>query len=261
MTRAMAVASKGHSTGSSDGGDFREALLAVHSVRGWLTDDQARVLHTRAREVSADRQIVEIGSYQGRSTIILARAAPERATLVAIDSYDGDNRGPRQVQGKTEEGNADHEAFVQNLQRTGVEHRVRQVRAHSQDALGLVSGTIGLLYIDGAHQYRAARDDIKRWGARVGDGGTMLIHDGFSSVGVTLSLLRVLAASRSWRYVGRTGSLVEYRRESARPLANLRGHIAAIPWFTRNLAIKLALVTRQRWICRSLGHDGEQWPY
>ncbi len=44
-------------------------------------------------------------------------------------------------------------------------------------------------------------------------GGTMLIHDSFSSVGVTLAILRALALGRRFRYVGRSGSMTEYRRE------------------------------------------------
>jgi Methyltransferase domain len=245
----------------TDAGELTGALAAVRGVEGWLSDGQARVLFERARGLGPGEPIVEIGSYRGRSTIVLARGAADGAHVIAIDSHDGDNRGPRQVQGRIDEGQADHEAFLENLRRAGVQVRVRQVRAPSQQALGLVSGTVGLLYVDGAHQYRAARDDIRHWGARVCEGGTMLVHDGFSSVGVTLALLRVLAAGEDWEYVGRTGSLVEYRRVRARRSDNLRGHLAELPWFARNLAIKLALVTRQRWASRLLGHDGEQWPY
>ena len=52
--------------------------------------------------------------------------------------------------------------------------------------------SIDLLYVDGAHRYAPARDDIARWGARVRPGGLLLIHDSFSSVGVTLAQARLL---------------------------------------------------------------------
>ena len=58
-----------------------------------------------------------------------------------------------------------------------------------------------------------ARADIERWGARVAPGGTMLVHDAYNAVGVMLAQLRVLFLSARWRYVGRTRSLAEYRRE------------------------------------------------
>ena len=184
---------------------FADVLAGISGVDGWLTDDQARVLHERVRSLGPGASVVEIGSYQGRSTIVLALAAGAGVSVVAIDSHDGDNRGPRQVCGMWEQGQADYEAFWENLRRAGVAERVDHLRVRSRDALGRVRGPIDLLYVDGAHQYRAARDDIGRWGARVRGGGTMLVHDGFSSIGVTLALLGELALSDGWSYAGRDG--------------------------------------------------------
>jgi len=44
-----------------------------------------------------------------------------------------------------------------------------------------VEGPIDLLYIDGAHRYGPAKLDIDAGRAR-GAGGTLLIHDSFSSI-------------------------------------------------------------------------------
>ena len=75
--------------------------------------------------------------------------------------------------------------------------------------------TIAVLFIDGAHRYAPARSDIRTWGARVSSGGTMLIHDSFSSVGVTLAIARELLLRSRFRYVGRSRSLAEYRADLA----------------------------------------------
>jgi predicted O-methyltransferase YrrM len=77
----------------------------------------------------------------------------------------------------------DHDVSVANLERVGVRERVTHVRAFSDVAHDQVDDPIDLLYIDGAHRYAPARADIADWGARVTEGGTMLIHDSFSSVG------------------------------------------------------------------------------
>ena len=42
-------------------------------------------------------RIVEIGSFRGRSAIVLARAAPEGAEVVAIDPHLGSDRGPQEI--------------------------------------------------------------------------------------------------------------------------------------------------------------------
>ncbi|MFL5822188.1 MAG: class I SAM-dependent methyltransferase [Solirubrobacteraceae bacterium] len=241
--------------------DVELAWTAVAAVDGWLTEDQARLLYERAAALPAGAQIVEIGSYRGRSTIVLALAAGADVRLTAIDSHDGTNRGPRQIEGEWAEGQGDFLAFRANLDAAGVAGRVEHVRAFSQAALSELEGPVDLLYIDGAHQYRAARADIRRWGRRVSEGGTMLVHDGFSSIGVTLALFSELALAGSWRYRGRRGSLVEYRRAPTSRLRNAIAHATSVPWFIRNVIIKLALVTRQRWVCRLLGHEGDRWPF
>lgn len=245
--------------------DFDATLHAVAGVRGWMTDDQARRLWDRAKAVDAGDRIVEIGSFQGRSTIVLATAAPPGVEIVAIDPHAGNDRGPQEIAGFEREAEADHETFLANLERSGVRDRVRHVRKFSDAALGDVDGEIALLYIDGAHRYAPARADIARWGARVRPRGTLLIHDSFSSVGVTLAIARELFFSRRFRYVGRSQSMTEYRAEpvagaSARA-ANALRQAAQLGWFARNVVIKVLIVAHLGRLTRFLGHPSSDWPY
>ena len=241
-----------------------EALRAVEDVPGWLTTAQARRLWELARVVTTDGTIVEIGSYRGRSAILLASAAPRGATIVAVDPHAGNDRGPRQFRGTFDEGQEDFLAFRLNVEAAGVADRITHVRERSRNAHAAVSGEVDLLYVDGSHRYRDARDDISGWGRRVPQGGIVLIHDSFSSVGVTLALLRLLAFGAEFRYRGRTGTLAEYERRplsvQERPGNTLR-QLAQLPWFTRNLLVKLALIARLRPVARALGHGSDEWPY
>lgn len=245
--------------------DLAQALAATRAVEGWMTDDQARALWARAATLGGDAQIVEIGSYRGRSAIVLARAAAGTgAGVTAIDPHAGNDRGPQQIEGSPDEGEADNRAFRENLERAGVAADVRHVRRRSRDALDSVAGPVDLLYIDGAHRYRPARDDIERWGARVPVGGHMLVHDAFSAVGVTAAQVRLLFFGARFRYLGRSGSLVDYRREhlDARGRAsNALRQLAELPWFVRNLAVKLAIVAGAGPVARALGHRDGPWPY
>ncbi len=62
----------------------------------------------------------------------------------------------------------------------------------------------------------------------------MLVHDAFSSVGVTLALLRTVMHSGAWRYEGRDGSLAEYhRRAPGGRVSNAARQLAQLPWFAR----------------------------
>jgi len=243
---------------------FDEALEAVAGVPGWMTDEQARRLWDRARAVSPGGRIVEIGSYQGRSAIVLARAAASDVEIVAIDPHAGNDRGPQELEGSEDDGERDHAAFVANLARAGVRDRVRHVRLPSQAARQEVATPIDLLYIDGAHRFGPARADIRDWGAAVADEGTILIHDSFCSVGVTGAIAVELLASHDVEYVGRVGSLAEYRRHRLDARGRWRStgrQLAELPYFAWSLMIKVLLVLRLRPVTRVLGNRRGEWPY
>jgi hypothetical protein len=128
-----------------------------------------------------------------------------------------------------------------------------------------VSGEIALLFIDGAHRYGPARADIRTWGSRVADCGAMLIHDSFSSVGVTAAISRELLFGSRFRYVGRSRSLAEYHadlepgwRSRSR---NVGLQVAQLPWFVKNVALKALLTLHLgRLLERATGRAPE-WPY
>ena len=232
---------------------FDATLRDIEHVNGWLSDAQALRLWARATELAAPARIVEIGSFQGRSTIVLARAAADGVELVAIDPHAGNDRGPQEIEGFAEAAAEDNVVFNENLEKAGVRDRVRHVRRFSHEAHAEVDDPIDLLYIDGAHRFGPARDDIAQWGARVRDGGTMLIHDSFSSIGVTGAIARTLLTSTRWTYVGRSGSMTEYRREApASTAANALKQAALLPWFARNVVLKALIAA---------GVLKRDWPY
>ncbi len=221
---------------------YREAIAGVE---GWLTDAQAKRLHVRGAAVRSGGRIVEIGSFRGRSTIVLALSAAPDVEIVAIDPHIGSDRGPQEIDAQPDLGATDNDVFEANLAAAGVRDRVRHVRKLSADALDDAGEPIDLLWIDGAHRYGPARDDIVMYGARVPTGGVLAIHDAFSSIGVTLALARCMLFSRSWRYTGRAGSLAEYERRPGGVRSTLR-QLASLPWFAYNVVLKVLTVAKIR---------------
>ncbi len=247
------------------GRSLDEVLDVIADVDGWMSPDQAARLYASATATRSGDQIVEIGSFRGRSTIVLASAAPTGVAIVAIDPHAGTDRGPQEISGFAAQASDDHAVFMANLVAAGVDDRVRHVREFSEQAHAAVSGPIAVLYIDGAHRYAPARADIRSWGALVEVGGTMLIHDSFSSIGVTMAIGRELMCGRRFRYVGRSRSLAEYRADlgSGRRAraGNACRQVAQLPWFAKNVALKVLLTLRLGGlIARVVGHRPE-WPY
>ena len=206
--------------------------------------------------------MVEIGSFRGRSTVVLAQAA---GSVIAIDPHAGSDRGPQEIEAEASRGDADHAAFLANLAAAGVADRVRHVRKFSSDAHGDVAGPLSLLYVDGAHRFDPARADLADWGGRVRPGGTMLVHDAFSSIGVTLALLfvvRGLAALALRGPDGQPGRVRAAHVLGAAGCATCVRHLAELPWFARNVAIKvLVLAGRRRWAERIGLDPAAPWPY
>lgn len=226
---------------------FGDAFAQVASVAGWLTEDQARVLYDAARAAGPGARVLEVGSHHGRSTIVLALAG---AAVTAVDPFPDDWRY----------GAADTEQRCRaNLARAGVTDRVDLRVATSREVRATWDTPLDVVYVDGKHDVWSVRDDL-RWAGHVRDGGVVLVHDAFSSLGVTLGLLSVLPGSRRLRYAGRTGSLA--RLEVGRPTLTDRARLLApLPWFARNLVVKVLLRLRLRPVARLLGHDDSADPY
>ena len=240
--------------------EFSQAWRAARNVEGWLTEGQGRRLWHAVSRVPPGGRVVEIGSFRGRSTLLLASAARVGVEVVAIDPHRGSDRGPGEIAGDPRLGDRDHERFHANLADAGVADRVRHVRRFSAEATAEVRGAIDTLFVDGAHRFAPARDDLRSWGERVRPGGTMLVHDAFSSVGVTLALFATVIARRRWRFVGRERSLAVYVRGGGSPARELLLGLGQLPWFLRNLAIKVVLSTPLRHVARRAGRSWE-WPY
>ncbi|HWL44632.1 MAG TPA: class I SAM-dependent methyltransferase [Ilumatobacter sp.] len=242
------------------------AWAAVADVAGWMSRGQSDALFAAAAAAPDDAQIVEIGSFQGRSTVVLALAAPAHARIVAIDPHAGNDRGPQEIEGYITEAEGDHQRFLANLDRAGVADRVTHIRKFSDAALGDVAGAIDVLYIDGAHRYAPARADIVAWGNRVNVSGRLLIHDSFSSIGVTLAILRELAFGRRFRYVGRARSLASYEAvpgglAGRERVGNAVRQLAQLGWFARNVALKVLLSAGLGRVLARLGKEPPEWPY
>ena len=225
---------------------FEEAWRVARTVDGWLTEAQARDLYDAASAVAPGR-VVEIGSHLGRSTIVLAAAG---ASVTAIDPFPDDWRYGRP---DTEE------RFRSHLADAGVDANVDLRVATSRSVREGWTDGVRLVYVDGKHDVWSCLDDL-RWSSFLRTGDTVLVHDAFSSVGVTLAVLRDAATTRRHRYLGRTGSLARF--EVTPPSVRDRLRVAGeLPWFTRNLAVKVLLRLRLRPVARLLGHHDTADPY
>jgi predicted O-methyltransferase YrrM len=240
----------GHKRSGSRRYDFEDLWAEAASIKGWLTDEQARRLWQEASTLAPGAVVVEIGSHQGRSTVVLAGAVEGSGSVVAIDPF---------VEGRLFGGQPTRATFEANLSSFGLSSTVRLVSDYSTAVRPGWSEPIDMLYVDGKHDYWTCSDDL-RWSRHLAAGGTVLVHDAFSSIGVTLALLVHALPSRELTFVGRDGSLARFRKQPPTRADRLL-MVRQVPWWLRNVVIKVLLRLRLRPVARLLGHDGDYDPY
>jgi len=230
---------------------FEDAWAIAEPIPGWLTREQARVLWDAARRLPGGARIVEIGSHQGRSTVVLGCAARDRGIrLTAVDPF---------VQGRLFGGAPTRGTFEKNIASAGLTDVVELVAEYSTRLRQRWTQRFDLLYVDGKHDYWTFTDDL-RWSEHLRTGGEILVHDCFSSIGVTSGVLAVVLPGRRYTYVDRAGSLARFRLR--RPAARDRARILReLPWFLRNVGIKVLLRLRLHAVARAVGHTGRYDPY
>jgi predicted O-methyltransferase YrrM len=175
----------------------------VMSVPGQISAAEADCLARLAGETAPGQDVVELGSYQGRSTCALALGSMHgpRNRVYAVDphtEYVGPKGGCY--------GPADQKALYENIARLDVGEIVAVVSLPSvQAARSWPTQTVGLLFIDGNHRYHALRADVEAWYAHLVPAGLLALHD--ADLPDVNRVIHELVADRLAEPVGGVGTL------------------------------------------------------
>ncbi|QLQ11814.1 MAG: class I SAM-dependent methyltransferase [Nocardioidaceae bacterium] len=209
------------------------------------------MLYDHASALPAGSTVLEIGSHRGRSSIVLAKALEQsQGRLICVDPF---------VDGSLFGGSKTREEFEANIAAAAVEDRIELVADYSTRLRPSWTRDIDLLYIDGKHDYWTFTDDLG-WAEHLPDGGAILVHDAFSSIGVTLGVLAKILSSSRLRYVERSDSMALFVKATPTRTDRLR-IVGELPWWIRNVGIKVLLRLRLRPLARLFGHDSVYDPY
>jgi MMP 1-O-methyltransferase len=165
-----------------------EVLKAFLGAAGFLPQDEGLALYSAA--VAAARgglPLLEVGSYCGRSTVLLAAAARDAGTVaVSVDHHRGSEEqqpgweyhDPALVD--AEVGRMDTlPVFRRTLWRAGLEEHVVAVVGRSPRVAALWGRPLGLVFVDGGHTDEHATADYEGWTPHLAPGGLLAIHDVF----------------------------------------------------------------------------------
>ena len=160
-------------------GPHGQTILALHDdLEGLLSYEESAFLFLTA---AGKRRIVEVGSYRGKSCVLLTLGSTDSGGKVtAIDPH------LRQVDDRAEYADDDAETLRAAIARHGVGDRVDHKVMTSAEARAEwpADKSIDMLWIDGDHSYEGAKHDFEAWKDLVAPGGVIAGHDYKTKPGV-----------------------------------------------------------------------------
>jgi len=152
----------------------RERLAALY---GLVSADVGEALAQLASVVPADEAIVEVGSFQGKSTCYLAAGSKDGfgAKVFAVDPWDT----PGNVTGRfgfAEPSTRDR--FNEQIRSMRFASRITALQGFSADVAKQWNGPwVGLLFIDADHAEASVCADFEAWKPNLRDGAMVVFDD------------------------------------------------------------------------------------
>ena len=149
---------------------------------------------------------VEIGSWIGGSTIVMARGMGNNRIVYAVDPFMNTQAHRNNQVDDT------FDMFRNNIRKFGVENQIVVIKKMSDEAAkSWKNGNVGMLCIDGDHEYDGAMADVKNWIKYLDKDGFLLMHD-FGINGDVADVVMDYVVHRM-RFVKRMKSLVVFAND------------------------------------------------
>jgi predicted O-methyltransferase YrrM len=195
-------------------------IRGFKNIEGWLSDNEALALYKLARSLPAAATIVEIGSWQGKSTYCLARGL-RSGTIHAIDPFDSSGETGSDVlyaQKAAALNKSLLDVFKANLRKANLLQKIEIHKGFSSKFVGIFS-EVDFLFIDGDHSIAGCSFDFQEFSPAVRIGGLLAFHDyqpGRSDLGSTFVIDNVVRPSGFWSEVLSADSLLVFRRNDGK---------------------------------------------
>jgi len=152
-----------------------ELLEITKNIDGLLSEKEIKFLALIAACPTAKGEILEIGSFKGKSTVILAKSAllTGKTNVVAVDPLTSPATTDPHLKGEE----SCLKDFQTNLRNAGVGKYVEFHRKYSSELAKVWDRDIRLLWIDGDHTYSGTKLDFDMFSPFLSNGAIIAMHD------------------------------------------------------------------------------------
>lgn len=150
------------------------------TIPGMISPQSGKMLFTLCYLQSMQGDVVEIGSWQGRSTSFLARAVEQSSNgkFYAIDHFRGNVGKEKHYIVKKDDLSDLKVGFLENIKSLGLEDAVNLLDMTNEKAVEKLNDiTIRFLFIDGDHTFEGVKKDIELFFPMLTKGSIVVFDD------------------------------------------------------------------------------------
>lgn len=154
-------------------------LVEWGKMTGWFDLAEAIAIQMAVKQLPNGAQVVELGCFQGKSSVAIASVLPPEGRLFCVDMFRGMILQPGQVKPPIEEViRINVTAFENNIEKFGVKEKVDFVVMSTTEAANkFEANSIDLLFIDADHSYEGVMADLQNWYPKLKAGGWLFCDD------------------------------------------------------------------------------------
>ena len=158
------------------------ALVPWHSIPGWTTREEAAALAQASYGLADDAVVVEVGSFLGKSSVVLAGARRLRGSgrLHCVDPFDGSGDAPSVSSYQAIVAQSPmtlRQRFDANISRAGLQRWVITHHSIAQTIARTWTAPIDMLFLDGDQSPSGARSAYESFAPYLKPGGILALHN------------------------------------------------------------------------------------
>lgn len=155
-------------------------LLEWDSLRGLFTLHEAIAMQTIIKTLPENAIVVELGTFQGKSSVAMAAVLPKGGKLYCVDHFMSAIVDPGEFtpSDRKQVLKANLAALAENLKHYGVIDRVEIIVSKTSVAGGRFDdASVDLVLVDADHSYEGVMQDLTAWLPKIKLGGYLVCDD------------------------------------------------------------------------------------